>query len=85
MEEPAEVHRAGDYRSHSSKRINKLVRAFLKDPLFHFLGLGLGLLLLYQLTGNQGGADEEVLIDREALLTYLQYQSVAFDLSLIHI
>ena len=79
MEELAEVHRAGDYRSHSSKRINKLVRAFLKDPLFHFLGLGLGLLLLYQLTGNQGGADEEVLIDREALLTYLQYQSVAFD------
>lgn len=55
------------------------MRAILKDPLLHFLGLGLGLLVLFQLTGNQGGADEEVFIDREALLTYLQYQSVAFD------
>lgn len=51
----------------------------LKDPLLHFLGLGLGLLVLFQLTGNQGAGENEVLIDREALLTYLQYQSVAFD------
>ena len=55
------------------------MRALLKDPLLHFLGLGLGLLVLYQLTGDQGASDEEILIDRDALLTYLQYQSVAFD------
>ena len=55
------------------------MRAFLKDPLAHFLGLGLGLVVLFQLTGNQGQQDDAVLIDREALLTFLQYQSVAFD------
>jgi len=55
------------------------VKALLKDPLLHFLGLGLGLLVLFQLTGNQGGRDSEIFIDREALLTFLQYQSVAFD------
>ena len=55
------------------------MKALLRDPLLHFLGLGLGLLVLFQLTGNQGGADSEIRIDRETLLTYLQYQSVAFD------
>jgi len=55
------------------------VKALLKDPLLHFLALGLGLLVLFQLTGSQGGRDNEVVIDREALLTFLQYQSVAFD------
>ncbi len=55
------------------------MRALLKDPLAHFLGLGLGLVVLFQLTGNQGQQDDAVLIDREALLTFLQYQSVAFD------
>ena len=55
------------------------MKALLKDPLLHFLGLGLGLLVLFQLTGNQGGRDSEIFIDREALLTFLQYQSVAFD------
>ena len=53
------------------------LKKLLKDPLLHFLGLGLGLYVLFQLTGEQ--AENEVLVDREALLTFLQYQSVAFD------
>lgn len=50
----------------------------LRDPLLHFMVLGLGLFLLYQLTGQQAD-DDEILIDRDALLRHLQYQSVAFD------
>ena len=53
------------------------LKKLLKDPLLHFLGLGLGLYVLFQLTGQE--AENEVLVDREALLTFLQYQSVAFD------
>ena len=52
---------------------------FLKDPLLHFLGLGFGLLILFQFTGNQVSEERNVLVDRETLLTFLQYQSVAFD------
>ena len=54
------------------------MKHLLKDPLLHFVVLGLGLFLLYQLSDRQAG-DGEILIDRDALLTYLQYQSVAFD------
>jgi hypothetical protein len=56
-----------------------LVQSLLKDPLLHFLGLGVGLLLLFQFTGNQASDERNVLIDRETLLTFLQYQSIAFD------
>ena len=55
------------------------MKSLLKDPLLHFLGLGLGLFVLFQLTGNEGVRENEIFIDRESLLTYLQYQSVAFD------
>ena len=54
------------------------MKQLLKDPLLHFLVLGLGLFLLHHLTGGQTGEDE-VYIDRDALLRHLQYQSVAFD------
>ena len=54
------------------------MKKLLRDPLLHFVILGLGLFLLYQLTGQQT-EDDEVLIDRDALLRHLQYQSVAFD------
>ena len=54
------------------------MKRLLRDPLLHFLLLGLGLYLLYQFSGQQAD-DEDIVIDREALLTFLQYQSVAFD------
>ena len=53
------------------------MKKLLRDPLLHFLVLGLGLYALYELSGEQ--SENEILIDRDALLTYLQYQSVAFD------
>tara|TARA_B100000029_G_C17599798_1_gene965375 strand:- start:4010 stop:4894 length:885 start_codon:yes stop_codon:yes gene_type:complete len=55
------------------------LKSLLKDPLLHFLGLGLGLLVLFQITGNQESENSTVIVDRETLLTFLQYQSVAFD------
>ena len=54
------------------------MKQLLKDPLLHFVVLGLGLFLLYQFSDRQPG-DDEILIDRDALLRHLQYQSVAFD------
>ena len=54
------------------------MKKLLRDPLLHFVVLGLGLFLLYQLTGQQAD-DDEILIGRDALLRHLQYQSVAFD------
>ncbi len=54
------------------------MKQLVRDPLLHFLVLGLGLFLLYQLTG-QPADEDEILIDRNALLRHLQYQSVAFD------
>ena len=54
------------------------MKKLLKDPLLHFVVLGLGLFLLYQLSDRQAGEDA-ILIDRDALLRHLQYQSVAFD------
>ena len=53
------------------------MKKLLKDPLLHFLGLGFGLYALLQLIGQP--AENEIFVDREALLTFLQYQSVAFD------
>ena len=54
------------------------MKRLLRDPLLHFVVLGLGLFLFYQLTDRPADGDE-VLIDRDALLRHLQYQSVAFD------
>lgn len=54
------------------------MKHLLRDPLLHFVVLGLGLFLLYQFSDQQAG-DDEILIDRDALLRHLQYQSVAFD------
>ncbi len=54
------------------------MKRLLRDPLLHFVALGLGLFLFYQLTGQQAD-DDEIIVDREALLRHLQYQSVAFD------
>jgi len=54
------------------------VKNLLRDPLLHFVVLGLGLFLLYLFT-EQPANEDEILVDREALLRHLQYQSVAFD------
>ena len=52
----------------------------LKEPLLHFLALGLGFFLLFELVSRETRNDEQVIvIDREALLIFLQYQSRSFE------
>jgi len=52
----------------------------LKDPLVHFLVLGLGLFVLFDLVASDDAAyDSRVInVDRDALLTFVQYRSRAF-------
>jgi hypothetical protein len=54
---------------------------FLKDPLAHFLALGMGLFLLYgALNPGRGTGDDPKLItvDRDRLLTFVQYRTKTF-------
>lgn len=54
---------------------------FLKDPLTHFLALGLGLFLLYAAVNPGGGTGDDpkrITVDRDALLTFLQYRTKTF-------
>jgi hypothetical protein len=53
----------------------------VKEPLLHFLALGLGLFVLFDLVASDDAAyDGKVIsVDREALLTFVQYRSRAFE------
>ena len=54
---------------------------FLKDPLAHFLALGLGLFLLYAAVNPDGyRADDpkRIVVDRDGLLTFVQYRTKTF-------
>lgn len=57
------------------------LRRILREPMLHFLLAGAALFLLHGLFG--GGGDEadprRIIVDREALLRYMQYQARAFD------
>ena len=52
-----------------------------KEPLVHFLALGLGLFVLFEfVAGDDTTYDSKVInIDRDALLTFVQYRSRAFE------
>jgi hypothetical protein len=52
----------------------------LRDPLIYFLFVGLGLFVLFDLVGSDEAAyDSRVInVDRDALLTFVQYRSRAF-------
>ncbi|MEE3197593.1 MAG: peptidylprolyl isomerase [Pseudomonadota bacterium] len=54
------------------------MKSTLKDPLIHFLLLGAALFLLFRFTAEEGG-ERTINVDQEALLTFLQYRSIAFD------
>jgi hypothetical protein len=56
------------------------MKKILKDPLVHFLVLGLGLFVLFDLVASDDAAyDSKVIdVDRDALLTFVQYRSRAF-------
>ncbi len=53
----------------------------LRDPLVHFLLLGLGLFLLFELVvSDEAAYDAKIIeVDREALLTFVQYRLRAFE------
>ncbi len=54
---------------------------FLRDPLFHFAAVGLVLFLLFSALGQaESEADSsEILVDRETMLTFIQYRTRSFD------
>ncbi len=54
---------------------------FLREPLLHFLAAGLGLFVLFGLV-NRGDQDFDpnvITVDQEALLTFIQYRTKAFN------
>jgi len=57
------------------------LKRFLKEPLVHFLAAGLGLFVLFGLVNrDKGDADPNVIVvDRDALLTFVQYRIKAFN------
>ncbi len=58
-----------------------MILKFVKDPLAHFLALGLGLFLLYGAINPDGGGTDNpkrIVVDREALLTFVQYRTKTF-------
>ena len=57
-----------------------MLAKFLKEPLLHFLIIGLGLFVLNGFINGSVSDDPRVItVDRPALLTYMQYRSKAFD------
>jgi hypothetical protein len=58
------------------------MKYFFKQPLLHFLLIGLGLFLIYNFTGKKGSEEVDsrtVVVDKETLLTFMQYRSKAFN------
>lgn len=59
-----------------------MLKNLINQPLLHFLLIGLGLFLLYDLTGKENPEElvsKTVLVDKNALLTFMQYRSKSFD------
>ncbi len=56
------------------------MKKVIKDPLMHFLVLGLGLFVLFDLVASDDATyDSKVIkVDRDALLTFVKYRSRAF-------
>ena len=58
------------------------MKSLIKQPLLHFLLLGIALFLVFDYHQAKTGAstgDKSVLIDRNALLTFMQYRNQAFN------
>lgn len=56
------------------------MKKLFTQPLIHFLMLGSALFVLYQWQVGSGGNNrEQITVDREKLLTFLQYRSKAFN------
>jgi peptidyl-prolyl cis-trans isomerase C len=56
------------------------MRRLLREPLLHFIAAGALIYVGYALWGARGADDEHrIVVDRAALLQYLQYQAKAFE------
>ena len=57
------------------------MKKMLREPLVHFLALGLGLFVLFGLVASDEAAYDSkvIIVDREALLTFVQYGMRAFE------
>ena len=56
------------------------MRSFLKQPLLHFLLIGLAFFLLFNLFGDSEDMDSKtIIVNKDALMNYYQYQSRAFN------
>ncbi len=57
-----------------------LLRRILREPLAHFVALGALIFAAYLVTHPTAASDERtIVVDREKILTFLQYRSKAFD------
>ena len=58
-----------------------MLSKILKEPLLHFLAIGLVLFLVYGYIEKDkyGEVLECIVVDRERLLTFMQYRSKSFD------
>ncbi len=57
------------------------LRSFLSDPLAHFLALGLGIFLVYFAVSPDDQFNDDprkIVVDRDALLTFIQYRTRTF-------
>ena len=57
-----------------------MANRIIREPLLHFLIIGLGLFLVYDHLANNESADDghRIVVDRERLLTFMQYRSNVF-------
>ena len=57
------------------------LKTVLKEPLLHFLAAGLGLFVLFEAVSDEraGLGNDVILVDRAALLTFIQYRAKAFE------
>ena len=57
------------------------MKKLLREPLVHFLAIGLGLFVLFELVtpADANLGSKTIVVDRNALLTFVQYRSKAFN------
>ena len=55
--------------------------SILREPLLHFLLIGLGLFVLFELVADEDDGDDSrvINVDRDALLTFVQFRTRAFE------
>ncbi len=55
------------------------MKKLIRQPLIHFLLIGAGFFALFQLTGATADDARTIVVDQNALMTYFQYRSKAFN------